>query len=66
MKEKRSDTIRVHIRFRDEIKEIIEKRKEGGIYKLSFSKLTLLLTKHKHWKKIIKPDLINYLADEDE
>jgi hypothetical protein len=65
MKEKRSGLMRVHNIFSDSVKNILEKRKELGLKELSLVEITLLMTKHKNYKKI-EADIINYLGYEDE
>lgn len=56
--------MRINNKFKKEIEEIIEGRENRGMTKLSHSKITLLLTKHKGWNKI-QNDLINFLGYED-
>lgn len=60
-----SKLIRVQDIFKKEIEEIREKREQMGLSKLSYSKITSLITRHTAWINI-KEDIINFVGYEDE
>ncbi len=61
----KSQLIRVKDSFAEEIEEIRNSRKEKDITKLSYTKITSLIMRHKNWPKI-KLDIVNYQGNEDE
>ncbi len=65
MKEKRSGLMRVHKNLSDSVKNILQKREDASLKEISLVEITLLMTKHKNYKKI-ETDMINYLGYEDE
>jgi len=60
-----STLIRVRDKFKHEIEEIQEQREELGLSKLSYSKITSLMLRHRMWS-LVKSDLINYTGYDDE
>ena len=61
----KSKLIRSHNNFKEEIENIREERKIIGISKLSYTKITSLITRHKFWPKM-KQEIINYAGYEDD
>lgn len=61
----KSQLIRVKDSFVMDIEEIRKTREENGFSKLSWTKITSLIPRHKNWTKI-KIDIINYQGNEDE
>lgn len=60
-----SDLIRVKIKLKEEIEDIRAQREQLGLSKLSYTKITSLIPRHKVWDNI-KFDIINYMGFDDE
>ena len=58
-----SKLMRSNVSLINDIEDIREKRLSGGTDKLSYSKITSLITRHKNWERI-KTDIITYGGDE--
>ena len=61
----KSKLIRVHRNFYDEIEEIRNERANTNMPKLSYTKITSLILRHKQWARM-KNDIIKFVGDEYE
>lgn len=61
---KESTLIRAHYKFIETIEKIRDQRKELGMRKLSYAKITSLMTRHNYWGNVMG-DIVNYIGEED-